>query len=288
MNFNDEIARLRAFRDFGLDRLLQTARDRGLPFHHERSARFHPRGLAATRALFSFDTADWSGSHSGSLDAILAAMRMPSVAADATRLFGGRSSQLHFGFEEQFGQLSCKLYLELPFETHAAPIGLVAFLGYKWNPLDHRVCDSHPYRVAAVGSYEACLRSWWRQVTGLGETGFWRRFDCEPLRSAGRHAAGDAAELETNDYIVLEVRDAASGRLSYDFKTYDRGIAVNDLADWLRPLAEGWGWEPDSFRLWLAAVGEDEVGHLAAGYGADKLPFLTVYHGARVIVPSPA
>lgn len=288
MNFNDEIVRLFAFRDFGLHRLLETARASGLPFHYERSARFHPRGLAATRALFSFGTADWSGGRSESLDAILAAMRMPPVASDATRVFGSRSSQFHFGFEEQFGKLSCKFYLELPFETRSAPRGLVAFLGYKWNPLDNRVCDSHQYRVAAVGSYEACLQSWWRQVTGLGGTGFWQRFDCEPLRSAGRQASGEAAEPEATDCIVLEVRDAASARLSYDFKTYDRGIAVNDLADWLRPLAEGWGWEPASLSLWLRAVGEDEVGHLAAGYGADEHPFLTVYHGAQVIVPSPA
>ena len=63
---------------------------------------------------------------------------------------------------------------------------------------------------------------------------------------------------------------------------------MDDLAEWLRPLAEGWGWAPNSLRLWLREVGKDEVGHLAAGYGSDEHPFLTIYHGARVIVPSRA
>lgn len=306
MNFNDEISRLRTFRDFGLNRLLAVVRDGGLRFHHERSARFHPQGLAATRALFSFDAADLWGRRDRILETILASMRMPEETIIAVRAYGDRASQLHFGFEEQFGKLSCKFYLELPFDRRRAPLGSVVFLGYKWAPQNNRVCLLNKYRLAAVGDYEECVQAWWSKVASLEGQGFGPGIELAPLRSAGRplaQAPGPADRSEptasadrgppdpaTSDYMVLEVVDDASARHSYDLKTYDRGMVVADLAHWLDDLVTGWGWgwDPEWLRRWLAEVGGDEVGHVAAGYGADHHPFLTIYHGARVMIPSPA
>jgi len=254
-------------------RLMNAVAALEVPYQHERSVRLTPGGLDGNRYLLTCDLADLGASAFDRILGVVEPVGFPAALRDAVRAGIPAAACVHFGFEEQAGRISCKLYLEqaLDFEglVRGAADPVLLHRAWKWQPQDGSWVETrylwHPAlaaqaladRVAAVYADPA-----------LHGGAFIRRV----LEIALGGVAADRL-------MFLAVSESGNPRDSFDLNFYAAGLAVRALQRELFTLRDRFAIPPGRFQALYDQIRMRQLGHIAGGVHRNGEEFVTIYYG---------
>lgn len=259
------------------DWLHAITRDFGASYGFERSIKLRPEGLSSNRFLLTIARDDVGP------DGVMETCRqlpMPDAfLADAAH-HATAANMIHFGFEEEQGRLSYKVYFEYAdafaqamASASPSPEPVVLHHAFKWNALDptervvaRYVCHPRLTRPAMLQRISAVY-------AGLQERTPWHLL-CELVTASARRVPDE-------QIMYLDVSEEGTERRSFDVNLYRAGLAVNSIAPFLDRLAGHFKISADAVSEAFAPALPLQLGHLAGGVDRRGRDFLTIYFGVE-------
>jgi hypothetical protein len=228
----------------------------------ERSIKGAPARLDADRILLSFAATPHVASI---LSSLLDDAGLPERVDRQLRQSIYSADFVHLGHDHGEGRPAAKLYCEA--EGGRASDEPV-FTAWKWPVEDPAKVSVDEYRRANCGTVQD-VQTLVAEVLGAGLD----VLASEIVTLAGR--CGD----ESGPPAILDVRRQGGTRTSLDMTCYGSDLRVRD-ASGLVAIADDLFGMDGSFVDAVTVHAEVDLGHIAAGYGEDGRPFVTVYFGS--------
>lgn len=250
--------------------LIEIAQAQGLPFGHEYSTKLAAGSMAQDRHLLTLPQEAFGNSPYLLLDILTRKLELPPGWNSRIECDWVKCTHVHLGVEASSTAQVWKVYFE------SAPTCANSAVRQGW-------CRIHTGYKWTAGDPESMVIS---QYDALLEPGLLPRltFIDQVLTSHAhlRHAFNEMLNRLhglAGDPMLLRVSDENSSRLSVDVNLYPAELTIGRMKPLLRQLAECCGLSAASFEPWLERFAELEIGHLAAGVGANGQAFVTIYCG---------
>lgn len=231
------------------------------PLLREWSVKATPGDLRAGRFLVSFPRRALGPGPRRVLAAICARLGAPGPGWAVLARHQSAAVSVHFGYQPSAGARPpvVKCYLEFAPESRPEPD--LVFLALKWRgdgaqALAHYRTRDHLAAAAQHALLDAIV------PPGVAHDTLHALIEFAPGQEGLR---------------LLEVEEPGSPRRSLDLNLSGCRQTLGDRAELLSRLLGA----DEAARAYLAPRASDALGHVAAGFGRDGLPFATLYHGAR-------
>ncbi|WP_162622991.1 hypothetical protein [Billgrantia lactosivorans] len=248
----------------------------GVAFGLERSVKCGPGRWSTRRRLYSAAVEACGVERlARELPALLVELGMDDASREAflAALQAPRQPHfLHLGVEES----RCKVYWEAPLPRELGPgERFVLYRAWKWQPGETAALSDYVL-VPTAGEARAAYR---RQCEGMPMA----LVDLlEQLEVSFALAQTPWPPLTVR--IEESRRGRATPRASLNLHLHQARLPLGGVAGLMMGLAREWDSAPrQALVAWIAAHGNEFLGNLSFGLGHDDEPFLTCYHGARVV-----
>lgn len=261
-------------------KLLQQARDLGLPYGQELSLKLLPGRLLDDRLLLGWQARDFAPLHF--IAWLVQHHGLPAPAAAALRERASLANTVGLSLEADEGQVLFKAYLEfwepIRARMQAGTLGpepQLLHYGVKWRAQGDAYAHAEYHVQPLLTAYDIVQR-------------------IRALHPPGRHSLvlGTANALVQRGstrtpgapMLYLEAREAGNARHSCDINLYKTGLRLDDAAPLLRELGAALEVPAPELEEHLSTHAALPLGHVAAGTDRHDQDFLSVYLGVRELI----
>ncbi|MBF0461390.1 MAG: hypothetical protein HQL87_08340 [Magnetococcales bacterium] len=236
----------------------------------ETSCRLAPSGLRPDRLLLGFSPV---GVAPRRLQALPAALGMPTALAVAFAAAQGRATHILLALELDHTDLEIKAYLS--FGSRFGRVGstleadlLPAMRGYKWHPSDPIRTRTSDYCRLPVAARQ--LQTTLEQADGVPPA-------VVPAYGVAAFAVREALARRPYWYECdfLQVTEQGSERSSCCVRLYESGLKVVDLQPAIEALQKTW--LLSDAQHCIERMGQRPLGWMAVGVDRQREPFVTLY-----------
>lgn len=248
----------------------------GVAFGLERSVKCGPGRWSTRRRLYSAAVEACGVERlARALPALLAELGMDEASRReflAALQAPNQPHFLHLGIEES----RCKVYWEAPLPSALEPgERFVLYRAWKWQPGEPAALSDYVLLPNASEARAACRRQCEDMPMELVDL-------LEQLEVSFALAQTPWPPLTVR--IEESHRGQATARASLNLHLHQARLPLGGVAGLMMGLAREWGSAPRQVLVeWIAAHGNEFLGNLSFGLGRDGEPFLTCYHGARLV-----